>query len=189
MKNFIYIILATIVGSVLTIIVNQNGDIAGILEQVQGWYNSNVAIANTGGIFSAVVTIALSYFLSKAKETETATKIVVSSNTESVENLNQSVYQIATNLNQINQNEQLLADMLVTFARNTKISQASIDRIIDLYSNIHTTTINVTSQVQSVLQNAIAETKEVIATIQPQVETIVSEGKSIFDQLTKEVKG
>lgn len=189
MKNFIYIILSAIMGSILTIIVNNNGDLTAMLEQVQSWYNSNVAIANTGGIFSAVITIALSYFLSKAKQDETATKIVVSSNTEQVESLNSSVNQIATNLNQINLNEQLLADMLVTFARNTKISQSSIDRIIDLYSNVHTTTINVTNQMQTVAQTAIAETKQVIATNQPQVETIISEGKSIFDQLTKDIKG
>lgn len=184
MKTTIYVLISAVVTATSVILLQDYTSIDEVLKDVQGWYNSNVAFANTSGIVSSVIAIIFAYFASKAKETEREIKIDVNDSTKKIDSQNELLTKLTNNV----ANLQPLVDLLLIFATNTNINNDAKKQITDLYSDIKNNLNDLSEDNKTLIQEVISNTKDAITESIEHTEDIKQTSTSILDKYREQAK-
>ncbi len=109
-----------------------------VLEQLSNWWNNNVAVANTAGLATSLITLAFVYVSAKLKKKNNEITIDVKQSTDEVEKLALEIKELKEHEAKLIENVALLTDLLYTFANGTKIDEGVKRELSKVYGKIDT---------------------------------------------------
>lgn len=159
-----------------------------VLNQAQDWYNNNVAIANSSGLVSMMLTIVYMKLSSMHKKKAQAITIDVNSATTDVKALTTKVDQLSDNQVKNNQALQNVNRMILAFSLSTNIDSQTKKEIIDLYNDIKNNAIELTKESKQLIESTVEKAKEIVEEVIENVAETKVETKSIMNKYREELK-
>lgn len=144
------------------------------IEQLQSWYNNNLAFANTSGLMSALFVFVLGVMSRKAKANENAVRIDVGAATEEMKQLMSVVGKLVDNQKQAEESINKLSNMIMIGFNGTKVPESVKLALNKEYASISEQYDRVKKSTDTFIDKVVDESKEIIADLAPETQDMYS---------------